>query len=494
MPRLVVVLVILLLASTLVAAGKPNIVVILADDLGYNELSCQGATDLPTPFIDSIASNGVRFTSGYVSAPVCCPSRAGLLTGRYQTRFGHELNAIGVQNFDEHVGLPLSVRTMADRLKELDYATGLVGKWHLGAHPSRHPLERGFDEFYGFLNEGHFYLPKPYLGAVTWLRIAKSPASGGGPLARGRFLFSDHMGNGLDEPDYDLDNPILRGREPIVETEYLTDALAREAVDFIERHKQRPFFLFLSLNAPHSPMQAADAYMNRFPDIGDVHRRIFVAMVANLDDAVGRVLSKLDTEGLTDNTLLFFLSDNGGPTRELTSSNFPLRGGKGQVHEGGVRVPFLIQWKGRIPGGLIDRRPVIALDILPTALAAAGAEKPADELDGVDLLPYVAGNEAGLPHQTIYWRYGSRMAVRHGDWKLVGQYDSSSVARNLELYSLSADLGETRNRAGGQPDIVEELQRIFESYDGGMIPPLWGADPRSRPTRTNIPLELLSPE
>ncbi len=479
--------------TSLAAAERPNVVLFLADDLGYGELSCQGARDLSTPAIDSIAENGVRFTAGYVSAPVCCPSRAGLITGRYQTRFGHERNAIGVQNLDEHVGLPLGERTIADRLKALGYATGLMGKWHLGAHPTRHPMERGFDEFYGFLNEGHYYLPRPYLGAVTWLRIAKNPAGPGPRLRKGRFIFSDHMGNGMDEPTYDRENPILRGRTPIVEHEYLTDALARESVDFIDRHADEPFFLYLSFNAPHSPLQAADAYMKRSEGIEDVHRRIFVSMVENVDDAVGRVLAKLDREGLGENTLIFFLSDNGGPTRELTSSNAPLRAGKGQVYEGGLRIPFLLQWKARLGGARIDQRPVIALDILPTALAAAGAESPGRGLDGVDLLPYLTGEETGLPHQTLYWRYGTRIALRHGNWKLVGRYEEGSGATDLELYSLAADLGETLDRAQDLPARTQELKGLLEAYDRQMVAPLWGGDPRSRSTRTNVPLELLGP-
>lgn len=479
---------------SLAGADKPNIIVVMADDLGYNELSCQGATDLPTPFIDSIAENGVRFTSGYVSAPVCCPSRAGMITGRYQTRIGHELNAIGVQNRDEHVGLPLGERTIADRLKELGYATGLVGKWHLGAHRDRHPLNRGFDEFYGFLHEGRYYLPKPYLGATTWLRIARNPYAPGERLIRGRYVFSDHMGNGMDEPTYDLENPVLRGFDPIVESEYLTDALAREAVDFIDRHADEPFFLFLSFNAPHSPMQAADNYMERFAHIEDLHRRIFVAMVANLDDAVGRVTAKLESEGLYDDALVFFLSDNGGPTRELTSSNRPLREGKGRVYEGGLRVPFLMQWKNRIPAGLIDDRAVIALDILPTALAAAGAAEPAAGLDGVDLTPYLTTKPHETPHQTLFWRYGSRIALRHGDWKAVGRYGSDRGPYDLELYALGNDLAETQDRAQDFPEQVEEMRGLIERYDAEMVPPAWTGDSRSRPTRENIPLvELLHP-
>ena len=471
-------------------AAKPNIVLIVADDLGYAELGCQGARDLPTPHIDSIAENGIRFTSGYVSAPVCCPSRAGFMTGRYQTRFGHELNAIGVQNLGEDIGLPLGERTIADLLKAQGYATGLIGKWHLGAHASRHPQQRGFDDFYGFLNEGHYYVPKPYLGVTTWLRIANNPEGPGPRLRRGRFIFSDHMGNGNDEPTYDRENPILRGITPITEQRYLTEALADEAVAFIEKNKQTPFFLYLAFNAPHSPLQADDAYMRRFAHVEDIHRRIFLAMVAHMDDSVGRVIEKLRAIDAEDDTLVFFFSDNGGPTRELTSSNAPLREGKGRVYEGGLRVPFLMQWKAKLPKGKIDQRPIVALDIVPTALTAAEASLPAN-LDGVDLTPYLTGEKNERPHETLYWRYGSRIALRHGDWKLVGRYEQGAGLRTPELYNLEADLGETTDLAASEPDVLAELQRIVREYDAQMVPPAWGPDPRSRSTKTNVPLELL---
>ena len=468
--------------------AKPNIVLIVADDLGYAELGCQGARDLPTPHIDSLAENGIRFTSGYVSAPVCCPSRAGFLTGRYQTRFGHELNAIGVQNLREDVGLPLGERTIADLLHAQGYATGLVGKWHLGAHASRHPQQRGFEEFYGFLNEGHYYVPKPYLGVTTWLRIADNPQGPGPRLQRGRFIFSDHMGN--DEPTYDLENPILRGIAPITEPRYLTTALANEALDFVERNRDQPFFLYLAFNAPHSPLQADDAYMRRFAHVEDIHRRIFLAMVAHVDDAVGQLLEKLRAIGAEDDTLIFFFSDNGGPTRELTSSNAPLRAGKGQVYEGGVRVPFLVQWKAKLPQGRVDQRPVTALDFASTALAAAEAPAPSN-LDGVDLTPYLTGKKNERPHETLYWRFGSRIALRHGDWKLVGRYEQGEGLTAAELYNLDADLGETTDLATLEPDVLAELQELLKERDAEMVPPAWGPDPRSRPSRTNVPLDLL---
>ena len=419
---------------------KPNIVVILADDLGYGELSCQGNPEIPTPNIDSIARNGARFTNGYVTAPVCCPSRAGLMTGRYQTRFGHELNAIGAQNKLPGVGLPLSETTLAATLKSAGYATGMTGKWHLGGTAKFHPQQRGFDEFFGFLHEGHFYVPPPYAGVQSHLR---NP-----------------------EPPYDEDNPILRGTEPVAEKEYLTDAFTREAVNFIDRHRSHPFFLYVPYNAIHSPMQALEPYMRRFTRIEDLHRRVFAAMLAAMDDGVGRILAKLRDAGLEDNTLIFFLSDNGGPTRELTSSNEPLRGGKGQTYEGGIRIPFMVQWKDRLRAGQVRDEPVISLDIFATAAAAAGA-KTGRALDGVDLLPYLTGAKKTAPHETLFWRYGQNAALRRGNWKLVRQ------GPEFQLYDLSNDVGETLDLAAKRPEVLRELTAAWNEMNAQMVPPLW---------------------
>ena len=285
-------------------------------------------------------------------------------------------------------------------------------------------------------------------------------------------------------------NPILRGVTPITEPRYLTKALADEAIAFIDEHRQDPFFLYLAFNAPHSPMQGEDSYMERFAHVDDIHRRIFLAMTAHVDDAVGRVMEKLRSIGVEEDTLVFFFSDNGGPTRELTSSNAPLRAGKGQVYEGGIRVPFLVQWKNALPKGKIDRRPVIALDVVPTALAAAEAPLPAN-LDGVDLTPYLTGADSGQPHATLFWRYGSRIALRNGDWKLVGRYERGTGLTEPELYNLAADLGETADLASREPDVLAGLQRLLADYDAQMVDPAWGPDPRSRSTRTNVPLQLL---
>ncbi|MBI2827156.1 MAG: sulfatase [Planctomycetia bacterium] len=420
-------------------AAKPNIVILLADDLGYADVGFQGCNDIPTPHIDSLAAGGVRCTSGYVSGPYCSPTRAGLLTGRYQQRFGHEFNPGGRE--EANVGLPLSETTIADRLKAAGYKTGLVGKWHLGAAPKFRPPKRGFDEFFGFLGGAHPYIAE-----------------------RGA--------------------PIYRGDQVVDEREYLTDAFGREAVAFIERHQKEPFFLYLAFNAVHTPMQATDARLARFGSIEDTRRRTYAAMLTAMDEAVGRVLDALRTAGIEDNTLVFFFSDNGGPTMPTTtingSRNTPLRGSKRTTLEGGVRVPFVVQWKAKLPQGRVYEQPIIQLDVLPTALAAAGTQTQPDwKLDGVNLLPYLSSENKAAPHETLYWRMGEQMALRHGDWKIV-RYDPTAdgqpgePATATRLYNLAEDIGEAHDLAAAQPAKVKELEAIWQEWNGQLAKPLWG--------------------
>jgi arylsulfatase A-like enzyme len=454
---------------------RPNVVLLLVDDLGYAELGCQGNTDVPTPHIDSIAANGVRFTDGYVTAPFCSASRAGLMTGRFQSRFGYDFNPIGQYNDDPRVGLPQSEATLAERLRDAGYATGLVGKWHLGGTAAYHPLRRGFDEFYGFLHEGHFYVPPPWPGVTSMLRRRTLPNGGQGrwTSADGRLVLGTHLPT--NEPPYDANNPILRGGQPVVEEQYLTDAFTREAVDFIGRHRERPFFLYVAYNAVHSPLQGADASMSRFSHIEDVHRRIFAAMLSNLDDGVRAVLQALRDEGIEQRTLVVFLSDNGGPTRELTSSNAPLRGEKGDLYEGGIRVPFLAQWPGTLPAGHVERRPVVSLDIHATALAMANCPAPRPPLDGVNLLPYLTGKNSGTPHQSLYWRVGRKAALRAGDWKLVRNpgRNPRNASDAWQLYNLAEDVGETQDLAAKHPEKLKQLTTAWEQLDGQMQEPFW---------------------
>jgi arylsulfatase A-like enzyme len=411
---------------------RPNIVVILADDLGYAELGVQGCKDIPTPHIDSIARNGVRFTNGYVSCPICAPTRAGLMTGRYQQRFGFETNPGPEQFAAPKFGLPREQTTLAERLKPFGYATGIFGKWHLGYKPELQPTKRGFDEFFGFLSGANSYLPGARRGESR--------------------------------------NPILRGTQEVEEKEYLTDAFGREAVAFIEKHHDRPFFLYLPFNAVHSPLEAIETYLKRFDSIKDEKRRTYAAMTAAMDDNVGRVLQKLREHKLEERTLIFFLSDNGGPTPQTTSSNAPLRGYKGQVLEGGIRIPFMVQWKGRIPSGKVSESPVIALDIHPTVLAAVGQTvSPGWKLDGVNLLPFLTDEKPGPPHDTLYWRFHSQHAIRRGDWKLV----VTAADPKPQLYNLAEDIGEANDLAGRMPEKLKELDAAWQAWNAQLMAPLW---------------------
>lgn len=468
-PVLVVSSLLLLWTQLSIAAPKrPNVLFIVADDLGYGEPGCYGGKDIPTPNIDKLVASGARFTSGYVTAPFCAASRAAFMTGRYQTRFGFEFNPIGPKNAAQGIGLPVDEKTVADRLRDVGYATGLVGKWHLGGTAPFHPQRRGFDEFFGFLHEGHFYLPSPWSGATTWLRRKALPdgTQGRWTSPDGHTVWSTHLHE--NEPAYDTDNPLLRSSQPVDEKQNLTDAFTREACSFIDRHQSQPWFLYLAYNAVHSPMQGEDTYMERFAHISDIQRRIFAAMLAHLDEDIGKVLAQLRADGLDENTLIVFLSDNGGPTKELTSSNAPLRGGKGDLWDGGIRIPFAISWKGQIPAGRTFDAPAISMDLTATALKAAGAETDQAKIDGVDLLPLLTGGTNAAPHETLFWRVGRKNALRHGDWKLIRQGGGA-----WQLYDLAKDVGETTDLAGQSAARVTELSALWDKWNAEQIDPLW---------------------
>jgi arylsulfatase B len=462
-----------LIMSVAAAGARPNIIVLFADDLGYGELSCQGNPEIPTPHIDSIAKNGVRFTAGYVAGPNCSPSRAGLLTGRTPTRFGYEFNPTGPLNEEPGFGLPAGEITIAEALHDGGYTTGLIGKWHQGGTAKFHPFRHGFDEFFGFTHEGHYFVSPPWDGVETLLRRKTLPGGGKGTWT-GKKGLSYHTLLNSNEPDYDANNPIVRGGQPVEETEYLTDALTREAVDFIDRHDDKPFFLYLAYNAVHSPLQGADAYMEKFAHIKDLHRRIFAAMLANMDDSVGAVMEQLRKSGLEENTIVFFLSDNGGPTKELTSSNLPLRGSKGQMYEGAIRVPFMVQWKGKIPAGGVYEKPVSSFDIFATAAANSAGVTAPKQVEGVDLIPYLTGENEGTPHETLFWRQGGRTALRHGDWKLVRMGGKFAPGKaKWELYDLSKDISEENNLAAAEPGRLAELVELWEKQNSEMSEPLF---------------------
>jgi len=417
-------------------AAKPNILFIVGDDMGYSDVGFQHCKDIPTPNLDKLAGSGVRFTSGYVTGPYCSPTRAGLLTGRYQTRFGHEFNPSGGTQ-----GLPLTETTIAERLKAAGYITGIIGKWHLGAQAPMHPQKRGFDEFFGFLGGAHSYF------------------------------------NSAE---------ILRGETQVKELDYTTDAFGREAVDFIARHKEKPWFLYLAFNAVHTPMDATDDRLAKFPNIADKKRRTYDAMMLAMDEAIGKVRQKLTDSGLDGKTLVVFISDNGGPTMPGVtvngSSNLPLRGSKRTTLEGGIRVPFVVSWQGHVKPGVFDQ-PVNQLDATATALAVAGVDvKPEWKQEGVNLLPFLEAKKSTPPHDALYWRFGKQMAIRAGDYKLV-RYDSNADtltgARSqpitaAKLYNLKDDLGETKDLAASQPEKVQELQSMWDAWNKSNVAPLWG--------------------
>jgi arylsulfatase A-like enzyme len=412
----------LALSSGLRAA--PNFIIFYADDLGWGELGCQGNKEIPTPNIDAIAANGIRFTQGYVAATYCSPSRAGLMTGRYPTRFGHEFNSVA-----NATGLHLQETTLADRLKRLGYATICIGKWHLGGGEAYRPTKRGFDEFYGTLANTPFFHPTNFVDSRVSHDVQR--------IADDSF--------------------------------YTTDAYAARALDWLERNKSKPWFMYLPFNAQHAPLQAPQKYLDRFSRITDEKRRIFAAMMSAMDDAVGRVMAKVREMGQEDNTLVFYISDNGGPTESTTSRNDPLRGFKMTTFEGGPRVPFMAQWKGKLPAGKTYDLPVMNLDVLPTIVTAAGGKlESSAKLDGVDLLPYLTGENRTRPHQTLYWRYGPQWAVRDGDFKLVVSRGGSGKP---ELYNLAADISESKDLASAQPAKVKELQALWNKWSAEQAEP-----------------------
>jgi arylsulfatase A-like enzyme len=426
-----------------VATAAPNLIVIMADDLGYSDVGFNGCKDIPTPNIDSIASNGVRCTNGYVSYSVCGPSRAGFITGRYQQRFGFERNPQYKPN-DPDMGLTRKEKTIAELLAPVGYHSGIIGKWHLGAHaPTSHPMKRGFNEFYGHLGGGHKYMPEDLM--------IKDSAKARGEAESYRTW-------------------ILKNHTPVPPRKYLTDEFSGDAVSFLERNQDKPFFLFLSYNAPHTPLQATTKYLDRFSHIKDPKRKIYAAMVSAVDDGVGLLLKSLSEQKLEEKTIVAFLSDNGGPITKNASSNTPLRGAKGDVWEGGHRVPFALQWKGTLPAGKIYDHPVSSLDFAATMADLSGAKvDKAKPLDGVNLIPYLKGENTELPHEALYLRKfdQQRYSVRKGKYKLVIPFLNGKP----QLYDLEEDIGETSDLALVKPKILSELDALRQEWSAQLIEP-----------------------
>lgn len=459
---------------------KPNIIILLADDLGKYDISLYGGKSTPTPQIDSLAASGVTFTDGYVSSSICSPSRAGLLTGRYQERFGHEFqpgdrypkNNLEYYAFKYLIntdswrlnpkieypsdasiatqGLPQSEITFADLAKRKGYNTAIIGKWHLGHNKGFFPLDRGFDYHYGFYQAFSLFTPeddnpdiinhhhKDFTDKVIW---------GNGRVGIGQ---------------------IRRDTTIIKDKAYLTETFADEAEAFIDKNKTKPFLLYVPFNAPHTPFQVRKKYYDRFPNVKDENKRVYFAMISALDDAIGRIIAKVKKEGLEENTLIVFASDNGGADYTFATTNAPLKGGKFSHFEGGINVPFALSWKGKIKPHTVYKTPVSSLDIFSTIAAAIHSDLPKDRVyDGVDLISTVNNNKEA--HKNLYWRSGDAKAIRSGDWKLI----ISGKTHQQWLYNLTSDKSEKTDLAQKNPAKVKELQTALQNWEKGLIKPLW---------------------
>lgn len=406
--------------------NKPNIIVILVDDAGYVDFGFMGSEDLETPNIDKLATDGVIFTDAHVTASVCAPSRAGLMTGKYQQRFGFEANDTGFGNSGD-IGLSDDVETMADVFKKNDYKTIAIGKWHLGGTPSDHPNIRGFDEFYGFLAGGRSYFP------------IENPST-------------MHM--------------LQQNGKHVPFTGYLTDVLGDRSVSFVEENKDHPFFMYLAFNAVHTPMEAKESDLLKYKDHP---RKQLAAMTWSLDENVGKLRDKLKELNLLDNTLIYFLSDNGG-AHNNSSKNGNLKGWKGNKFEGGHRVPFIVSWPAKIKPNQKFQGLSSSLDIFSTSIAAAAIEKEESlVLDGVNLLPYLNENKLGNPHKELYWRKLEESAARIGDYKLIKLADYGSV-----MYDLSDDIGEMNDLSSKDSAIFNHLTKNLATWESEMMTPLWG--------------------
>ncbi len=404
---------------------KPNIIIVLIDDAGYADFGFMGSEDLETPNIDALAETGVIFTDAHVSATVCAPSRAGIMTGQYQQRFGFEANGTGFGNSGD-IGLADEVTTIANVFQDNDYKTIAIGKWHLGATPSDHPNQRGFDEFYGFLAGGRSYFP-------------------------------------MDDPSDE--HTLQQNGKRVIFDNYLTDVLGDRAASFVEENKDQPFFMYLAYNAVHTPMEANQSDLEKFKNHP---RQQLAAMTWSLDKNVGKLRDKLKDLNLLDNTLIYFLSDNGG-AHNNNSQNGHLKGWKGNKFEGGHRVPFFISWPSKIKQNQTFDGLTSSLDIFTTSMAAASIEKNENlTLDGVNLLPYLFGEKSGNPHDKLFWRKLEESAVRQGDFKLVSLKNYGST-----LYNLADDIGELNDISSTDSLTYNKLLQDYYEWESHMSQPLW---------------------
>ncbi len=403
---------------------QPNVIVLLVDDAGFADFGFAGCKDLNTPNIDALANSGVIFSDFHVSSTVCGPSRAGLMTGRYQQRFGFECNPGG-----DFTGVDLSESTIAEAMKQAGYTTAAFGKWHLGEHEGYKPNERGFDYYWGFLSGGRSYFP-----------------------------------NKSNDKEGELHS--IRENDTFTTFEgYLTDRLGEKAADFIGRNKENPFFIYWAPNAVHTPMEATEEDLALFEG---QPRQTLAAMTWALDRAVGTITTKLEEEGILDNTLIFFLSDNGG-AHNNTSSNLPLKGFKGNEFEGGHRVASFAFWPNKIKGGVSFNGLSSSLDIFATSVAVSGKSVSTNKpLDGVNLIPYLSGEKQGNPHQNLLWRKDQAAAARFGNYKMLR-------VENLgyRLYNLKNNLGETNDLCADEPTVLEEMKSQMKDWESELMEPLW---------------------
>jgi len=430
-------IVLALLLNSPSIAEQPNIIVFMSDDMGFADTGFTGSTDILTPNLDRLAASGVIFEQGYVTHPFCGPSRAGLLSGRYQHRYGFETNP-AYDPANPIMGIDPGEVLFPKRLQKAGYVTGCVGKWHLGAADAFHPNNRGFDYFYGFLGGGHDYF------RIDMTQPVKEAYLQG----------------------------LIRNKRPADFEGYLTTALSRDAAKFVTDNKEKPFFLYVAYNAPHMPLQAPKEDIARYAHIKERKRRIYAAMVDLMDRGIGDVITAVEENGLRDNTLMFFLADNGGPlASEKTpkggngSSNAPFRGGKGNVYDGGVHVPFIASWPAKIKAGSRYNKPVSALDIARTAVEVAGADADfGPAMEGVDLIPFVTGELEGAPHPYLYWRNGDGR-----QWSILAA-DGTKHMRSRDqraplLFSLPNDISESNDLAAEQPERASELRQQWLKWD-----------------------------
>jgi len=422
---------------------KANIIFLFADDAGYHDFGFHGTKTFKTPNLDQLASEGVIFRQAYTTASVCGPSRAGLLTGMYPQRFGFEENNVpgfmseSSKLIDDEMGLPLHVKTIADYLNPLGYKSIILGKWHMGNVDRYHPLYRGFDEFYGFRG-----------GARSFWPLTQKDAAG--------------------RPENRLEKGFRNYEEP---TKYLTDAIADEACDFMERNQTKPFFMYVSFNAVHSPLQATKEDLDEVDSWGfklKGNRRTLAAMTLALDRACGTILSKLKELGLEENTLVVFSDDNGGP--DVTNTcNYPLSGGKAFNLEGGIRVPCVMKLPNVIKAKSEYVPPISLMDLLPTFVNVAGGDAGKIEgIDGVDLIPFLTQKNKSLPHEKLFWKEDTKSIVRDGDFKLHRFPD-----RPVELYNIAEDITESHNLAEKYPEKVKEMYKTLWAWESTLERPLW---------------------